>query len=78
VWAFQSSTPVWWDAIANKLTRATKLTVWQVPTEQSQALAALAQRNMQLQVTVQDGTIWVSEGERSVEITPTKLMGERD
>jgi uncharacterized protein YaeQ len=75
LWAFQSSTPVWWSTIANKLTRANKLTVWQVPTEQSQALAALAQRSMQLQVTVQDGTIWVGEGERSVEISPIKLMG---
>jgi hypothetical protein len=24
---------------------------------------------------VQDGTIWVGEGERSVEISPIKLMG---
>ncbi|RZL10026.1 MAG: YaeQ family protein [Rubrivivax sp.] len=75
VWAFQSSTPVWWTTIANKLTRASKLTVWQVPTEQSQALAALAQRSMVLQVSVQDGSIWISEGEQSVEITPVKLMG---
>ncbi len=75
LWAFQSSTPVWWDNIANKLTRANKLTVWQVPTEQSQALAALASRSMQLQVTVQDATIWVSSGEQSVEITPVKLKG---
>ena len=75
VWAFQSSTPVWWSAIENKLTRANRLTVWQVPTDQSQALAALAQRSMQLQVSVQDGTIWVSEGDRSVEVTPVKLMG---
>ncbi len=75
VWAFQSSTPVWWTTIANKLTRASKLTVWQVPTEQSQALAALAQRSMVLQVSVQDGSIWISEGEESVELTPVKLMG---
>lgn len=75
VWAFQSSTPVWWAAIANKLTRASKLTVWQVPTEQSQALAALAQRSMVLQVSVQDGSVWVSEGEQSVEVSPVKLMG---
>lgn len=75
VWAFQSSTPVWWTTIASKLTRASKLTVWQVPTEQSQALAALAQRSMVLQVSVQDGSIWISEGEQSVEVTPVKLMG---
>ena len=75
VWAFQSSTNVWWSNIAGKLTRADKLTVWQVPSEQSQELAKLAQRSMVLQVTVQDGTVWVGDGERSVEIVPVKLMG---
>lgn len=75
VWAFQSSTPVWWSGIANKLTRASKLTVWQVPSDQSQALAAMAQRSMQLQITVQDGTVWVNDGQESVEISPIKLMG---
>jgi uncharacterized protein YaeQ len=36
-------------------------------------VAALAQRNMQLQVSVQDATLWVSEGDRSVEIRPQRL-----
>jgi uncharacterized protein YaeQ len=75
LWAFQSSTNVWWDNIATKLTRARNLTVWQIPADQSQALAALAQRTMQLQFTVQDGTIWVNDGQTTVEITPVKLMG---
>ena len=31
---------------------------------------------MQLQITVQDGTLWVNDGVHdSVEITPIKLMG---
>ncbi|MDI1258118.1 YaeQ family protein [Aquabacterium sp.] len=75
LWVFQSSTKVWWDGIATKLTRARNLTVWQVPSEQSQALAKLAQRTMQLQITVQDGTIWVNDGQETVEVTPIKLMG---
>jgi uncharacterized protein YaeQ len=75
LFAFQSSTPVWWGNIATKLTRAQNLTVWQVPHEQSQALATLAKRTMQLQLTVQDGTVWVNDGEQSIEITPVKLMG---
>lgn len=75
LWAFQSSTPIWWDGIANKLTRAQNLTVWQLPSEQTQALAAFAQRSMQLQVSVQDGTVWVSDGTTSVEVTPQRLMG---
>ncbi len=73
VWAFQSSTPIWWEGLVNKVSRATNLTVWQVPTEQSQALAALAQRSMQLQMTVQDGTVWVNDGTHNVEITPQAL-----
>ena len=72
-WAFQSSTPIWWDGIASKLTRAQNLTVWQVPSEQSQALATLAQRSMTLQITVQDGTAWVNDGEQTIEVTPVKL-----
>ncbi len=74
-YAFQSSTPIWWDGIATKLTRASNLTVWQVPNEQSQALAIMAKRSMQLQFTVQDGTVWVNDGEQTVEVTPIKLMG---
>jgi uncharacterized protein YaeQ len=74
VYAFQSSTPIWWEGIATKLTRAQNLTVWQIPTEQSQALATLAKRGMQLQFTVQDGTAWINDGEQTVEVTPIKLM----
>jgi len=73
VYSFSHSTPIWWSGIASKLTRARNLTVWQVPAEQSQALAALAQRTMQLQVTVQDGTVWVADGQRSVEVSPVRL-----
>ncbi len=76
VWSYASSTSVWWNNIANKLTRAGNLTVWQIPADQSQALAALAERTMQLQVTVQDGTAWINSGGTNIEITPQKLMGD--
>ena len=75
VYSFSASTPIWWAAIATKLTRARNLTVWQIPAAQSQALAALAQRTMELQVTVQDGAIWVGDGTRSIEISPVRLCG---
>jgi uncharacterized protein YaeQ len=73
VYSFSSSTPVWWAGMAGKLTRAENLTVWQVPSEESQQLAALAQRTMTVQVTVQDGAIYVSEGERSVVLNLVRL-----
>ena len=76
VYSFSHSTPIWWAGIATKVTRARNLAVWQVPAEQSQALAALAQRTMQLQVTVQDGTVWVGDGTRSIEVAPQRLTPE--
>jgi uncharacterized protein YaeQ len=71
--AYASSAALWWSGIVNKVSRAANLAVWQVEAAQSQALAELAQRTMQLQVTVQDGTAWVGDGTRSVELTPLRL-----
>jgi uncharacterized protein YaeQ len=76
VYSFASSTNVWWKAIESKLTRIQNLTVWQIPAEQSRALSALAQRNMELQVTMQDGGIWIGDGERSIEVAPVRLCGD--
>ena len=75
VYSFSSSTPIWWKGIEPKLTRTRNLSVWQIPSEQSAALAALAQRTMELQVTVQDGGIWVGNGTHSIEVAPLRLCG---
>ena len=74
LYGYASSTPVWWAAIKNKLSRLNNLALWQVPAAQSQALATLANRSMQLQITVQDGTVWVGNGQTSVEVQPTPLQ----
>ena len=71
--SYASSTPVWWGNLESRLTRAPKLAVWQIPPEQSQALAALAERSMQLQISIQDGSVYVSTASNSVEITPVAL-----
>lgn len=73
VFAYAASTPVWWSGLENKLKRLDRLTVWQLPAPQTQALAATAQRSMQWQVTVQDGLVWVADGRNSVELSPQAL-----
>ena len=73
---YSASTPIWWGGIATKITRASNIAVWQIDSAQSQALASLAQRSMQLQLSIQDGTAWLRDGENSVEITPTRLNPE--
>ena len=76
--SFASSTPVWWAALQGKLNRAPKVAVWQVDAEASQALAKLSARTMAWQVTVQDGTVWVSDTVNSIEITPVLLKARAE
>jgi uncharacterized protein YaeQ len=71
--SFSASTSIWWNGIKGKLTRARNLTAWQVDAAASQELALLAQRTMQLQVTVQDGSVWIGDGSRTVELAPQRL-----
>ncbi|MCY7314986.1 MAG: YaeQ family protein [Rubrivivax sp.] len=77
LYTYSQSTPVWWAGVQNKLTRLNNLTVWQLPVAQAQALAAIAQRSMQLQITVQDGLLWVGHSGGSVEVQPQLLKAAR-
>jgi uncharacterized protein YaeQ len=76
LFCYASSAAIWWAGVVNKVSRMTNLDVWQLPAEQTKELAAMAQRAMQLQVTVQDGTIWVGNGQTSVEVQPARLFGK--
>ena len=73
IYAYAPSVAIWWGGVANKLARARNLAVWQLESAATQSLASLAQRSMRLQATVQDGTIWLGDGERAVELTPHRL-----
>lgn len=73
IYAYSSAAAIWWSGLANKVSRLSNLEVWQLPAEQSQALAGMAERSMQLQVTVQDGLVWFGNGRSSVELTPQRL-----
>lgn len=74
VYAFEENAPEWWQRLEPRLGRVRNLSVWQIPTEQSQALAVLAQRAMNIQVTVQEGAIWMGDGSHSLEVAPIPLF----
>lgn len=61
---------VWWQQNGEALRRQDNLTVLNLPQEASRALAGLARRSMQLQCTLQEGHIWIGDGERAVEVEP--------
>jgi uncharacterized protein YaeQ len=73
VYCFSSAADIWWRGIENKVARLQNLDVWRVPAAASQSLAALAQRSMQLQATVQEGSLMLGDGTRSVDIELVRL-----
>ena len=72
LYCFNHAAEVWWRGIENKLTRASNLQVYRIPTERSQALIPLAQRSMQLQATVLEGVLTLSDAGHSVDIEPVR------
>lgn len=72
LYAFHHAAEVWWKGIANKLTRLSNLSVWRIPSEQSQALTGLAQRSMQLQATLQEGALMLGDEKRHVDVEPVR------
>jgi uncharacterized protein YaeQ len=59
---------LWWKKNQSDLERIRNLTVINVPFESSRALASLAERNMDLCCTLQEGHIWLNDNKKEVEI----------
>lgn len=64
----------WWQQNGAPLQRINNLTVLRLPTAQTQALAALANRGMQLQCTIQEGLVWMTAEAGAVQIEPLMLL----
>jgi uncharacterized protein YaeQ len=72
LYCFNHAAEIWWRGIETKLTRLSNLQVLRVPTSAAQALAALAQRSMQLQATIQEGVLMLGDGTRSIDVEPLR------
>lgn len=68
---------IWWEQNRDKLERLRNLEVMNVSTAASQGIAALATRSMSLQCTIQDGQVWLTDGERTVHVEPAALQSAR-
>lgn len=63
----------WWEAHRGKLEPLDNLAVFKLPAEATRALGALAERTMQLQATINDGSVWLLAGDASLQIDPVVL-----
>lgn len=66
--------PVWLEKHKNKLSRFRNLKIIELPSESTEALAELVERNMNFQVSIQDGEVSFSNEGALVNITPTALF----
>lgn len=74
LYTYGHAVDIWWKQIAPRLSRLRNLTVVNLEPSTSQSLAALAERGMQLQCTVQDGELWLAGSQGSVQVVPILLM----
>ena len=65
---------VWWEKEGSALRRLSKLTVLGIDEDTCAALVALAERSMQLQCTIQDGQLWLTDGAETVLVEPQVLL----
>lgn len=77
VYSYSATSHIWYKQIANKLERARNLTVINIPAEASAQLEKLANRNMQLQCTIQDSQIYLTDGAETVLVEREAFRGGR-
>jgi uncharacterized protein YaeQ len=65
---------VWLEQNSATLARFDNLNVVGLDAESVEELAGLAQRNMQLQCTIQDGLVWFGDDARSVSLQPERRL----
>jgi uncharacterized protein YaeQ len=66
---------MWFAQNRTQFERQKNLTIINLPVESTRALAKLAQRSMNLQCTIQDGQVWLSDGNDSVQVERVMLKG---
>ncbi|HEX8403645.1 MAG TPA: YaeQ family protein [Duganella sp.] len=77
VYSYAATSHIWWKSLANKVERCKNLTVINLNADATEQLARMAQRSMQLQCTIQDGQIWLTDGVTTVEVGRETFKGER-
>lgn len=74
VYGDERSVQPWWGKVAGKLQRFDNLRILVLAPEQTQALAGLASRSMQLQCNIQEGQIMLGDQQHSVILEPELRM----
>jgi uncharacterized protein YaeQ len=72
VYTYGRGADIWWSENGAALSRLANLSVIDLPGEITQGLARFADRNMDLQCTVQEGAVWFTRGDDTLHLEPTR------
>ena len=75
MYSYGRGTDLWWKQSEAGLARSDNLSVVHLPQEATQALGRLAGKNMQLNCTIQDGQIWLGDGDATVQVEAEHRLG---
>ena len=75
VYSYSATSDIWFKGLANKIDRAKNVAVVNILNEASVQLETMAKRNMQLQCTIQDGQVWLTDGTDTVLVERQYLRG---
>ncbi|WP_462156756.1 YaeQ family protein [Pseudoalteromonas sp. GB56] len=70
----ENNQSVWWQKNQQKLSQFKNLTIISLAYEETQQLAAMASRSVDLTITIEDNEVWVSNNEQTLQITLTSLL----
>jgi uncharacterized protein YaeQ len=66
---------MWWKQNEAALAKLDNVAVFEIPGEATTQLGALAQRNMRVECTIQEGQVYLHAGEAAVHFEPVVLKG---
>ncbi|MEO8203270.1 MAG: YaeQ family protein [Betaproteobacteria bacterium] len=74
VYSYGRGADLWWKQSSESLARSGNLDVIDLPQAATQAMAKLADRNMKLDCTIQDGQVWLASERDSVAVEATSRL----
>ncbi|MEN3274981.1 MAG: hypothetical protein V7631_771 [Massilia sp.] len=77
VYSYSATSHIWFKGIAKQIDRAKNISIVNIPAETSVLLERMAKRNMQLQCTIQDGQVWLTDGTDTVMVERDTVLAER-
>jgi uncharacterized protein YaeQ len=68
IYTYSAKPKLWLESIESKISKAKNLSIYTISAESSKALAVLAERSMDLQITIDHDELWVRGKNREVSI----------